>query len=131
MAPALGCSPEALRDGKVINIAQEDDGWEVIRRLEGAAQLLLLPAHPVGGIPQHGLLLIHLAGGIPQHGGQSLVEKLKSKIFPESFLKLNQIFKETVLVGFREYSEIIKTYGDDVTKSNPQYRYRSTIFKPR
>ena len=48
-------------------------------------------------------------------GGQSLVEKLKSKIFPESFLKLNQIFKETVLVGFREYSEIIKTYGDDVT----------------
>jgi len=39
MAPALGCSPEALRDGKVINIAQEDDGWEVIRRLDSPCDL--------------------------------------------------------------------------------------------
>ena len=43
-----------------------------------------------------------------------LLKKVAKKIFPSSFVHLNQVFLRTVMAGFKIYSEIIHQYGEDV-----------------
>lgn len=44
-----------------------------------------------------------------------LAKKIAKRMLPESFFKINRVFKETVMSGFGDYSTIIEKYGDDVT----------------
>ena len=69
-----------------------------------------------------GRFIRKIKGGIRclrEHGirytAKLLMKEAAKRVLPESFILLNKIFRDNVLAGFRVYSELIETYGDDVT----------------